>query len=1209
MSGPVEPSDAGFTSRAKYAVSISDSSCINIGDHYHLREPTASRAFQELFTMGRPPAPVDALQPRNGLWRSLMDGLSAGNSGTSTVILAGDGGCGKTQLAARYFHSVAGVDEGLAIALWIQATSRESIIGSYAAAARLLGTEQPGDLSEQANGFLQLLASLPRRWLVVLDDLPDMAAMADLVPGGHRGQVIITTRHRNAIVTKSAGQSIIEVPVYSSQEADRYLRARLGEQALPATALGEADELAEDLGFLPLALGLAAAYVLDQGLTCSDMRRRLKDQTRKLQELLPDLTGTGSGLLATWSLALQRADERSAPGAASRLALALAVLDPHGAPESIVSAAALRDFLVRPAGDSAQPDSGLRPGTSGLDQNPIPHEALRSLHGLSVVAHEPQDGAGRILMHMLAQRAIREMSDPEDFAGACDATASALLECWPASPSRATAEMMHANCAILFAQALDRLVATAIHPLVFRYASGLDSAGQYVELEEFLGKVVFLATRRGDGNRPDLLTARRLLADSSGKLGDAAGAAASLAELLAEVRQGSMPGRPHRGTSPPADEPLGPGLAPRRWNRALRSTAQAGHELGTPETDTSDSQVPDPDQEFEIRYTLAHWRGVSGDDAGSVRDYTKLVGDLTLAKGADDRDTLRARLSLALVNSEEHLPQAIQDLEVIRADSARKLGTDDELTLTAWRWLLSCKVEDGSAAATETEELLTNHLRVLGPDHPDSLATRALISLQADGRGDPAALAMILDSHVRALGRDHPQTLEIREALAFRRKDDGDPAGATNDLQAVLSDQARVLGRSHPNVFATRRTLAEWQAESDRQGAIRELNDLLADQLAVPRHSLYSIVATRESLGYQYHQGDQHELACTMFEAALSDWTQSRGAQNPDLFPAHLNFAASMSQNRSVIAAISHMRRAMADLDEGRKYDGLPAAAKLTGRCAVARWQDELGDSSQASEELRSIIPELRQADPADPADPGIEEALHALEKSEYRRWGLLTERDFKLDPQDLTCGIEKFRLDPHEPQNPRISVEREQQDGLRPVIILKSEFRLLTSLWDSITRKTPLERNLSMAKSAYQHYLYRSNNDLLNSLCYGFRQLARAAEVREPEVFRESVRGLSHVLQLRFRAFGDEEDLDEATACFEILASANELSQDERGKKYAAASRLRYIRFLRHGTAVDLASSLEAARSAASALPPADARQPALARDIRELSLEAAAW
>jgi hypothetical protein len=67
-------------------------------------------------------------------------------------------------------------------------------------------------------------------------------------------------------------------------------------------------------------------------------------------------------------------------------------------------------------------------------------------------------------------------------------------------------------------------------------------------------------------------------------------------------------------------------------------------------------------------------------------------------------------------------------------------------------------------------ELLPVHERVLGPDHPDTLATRRYIAAYTAKTGDAReALRLfraLLPDEERKQGPDHPDTLEVRAHIA-----------------------------------------------------------------------------------------------------------------------------------------------------------------------------------------------------------------------------------------------------------------------------------------------------------------------------------------------------------------------------------------------------------------------------------------------------------
>ena len=74
--------------------------------------------------------------------------------------------------------------------------------------------------------------------------------------------------------------------------------------------------------------------------------------------------------------------------------------------------------------------------------------------------------------------------------------------------------------------------------------------------------------------------------------------------------------------------------------------------------------------------------------------------------------------------------------------------------------------------------------------------------------GDPAAardlLAELLPMRVRVLGPEHPDTLLTRSGLARWIGEAGDAVAARDLLAALLPVRERVLGPEHPDTLTTR---------------------------------------------------------------------------------------------------------------------------------------------------------------------------------------------------------------------------------------------------------------------------------------------------------------------------------------------------------------------------------------------------------------------
>ena len=66
-------------------------------------------------------------------------------------------------------------------------------------------------------------------------------------------------------------------------------------------------------------------------------------------------------------------------------------------------------------------------------------------------------------------------------------------------------------------------------------------------------------------------------------------------------------------------------------------------------------------------------------------------------------------------------------------------------------------------------------------------------------------------------GPEHPDTLTTRASLARWTGEAGDAAGARDQCAALLPVRERVLGPEHPDTLATRNNLAHWTEEANRR--------------------------------------------------------------------------------------------------------------------------------------------------------------------------------------------------------------------------------------------------------------------------------------------------------------------------------------------------------------------------------------------------------
>ncbi|MEU7902585.1 tetratricopeptide repeat protein [Actinoplanes sp. NPDC049118] len=775
---------------------------------------------------GRQPRPADDL---------LADAVAGGGTAVVCQVLAGMGGVGKTQLAANLAENLwqAGTVDLL---MWVTVGSRDSVLNTYAqAAADITGAGDP-DPAQAAQRLLAWLAGTDRRWLVVLDDVADPQDLAGLwPPDTPSGRTVVTTRRRDTALLD--GRRLVDVGVFTKQEAADYLRGRLGDSP---HRLDEADQLAADLGFLPLALAQAATYIRDQDLTCAGYRRRLsrKRLDRLHPKTLPD--GQQQAVAETWGLSIELADTDTDGLAGIVLQLA-AILDPNGIPANLfTTTAALGHYRQR-----------LDREVDGDDA----HDAGRALYrlgladsiGLADSTTDP-DGAGLLRVHALVQRVVREATPEPQQPTLAHTAAEALLELWPGierdNTTTRLGQLLRANTTTLADVTGDHLWHTLTgaddtHAVLFRAGLSLGDIGLVVAARDHYERLQADGMRLLGPDHPGTLAIRYNLAVWRGEAGDPAGAAMAFEQLLADrVRV------------------LGP--------------------------DHPDTLIS--------RGSLARWRAAAGDLAGAAAASEQLWADFLRVLGPDHPDTLSTRNNLAYQwGAAGNEAGAVAAFEQLLADRVRVLGPDHPSTLTArgnlalWRGAAG----DPAGAAAAFEQLLADSVRVLGPDHPDTLTARHNLAQWRGEAGDAAgavtAFEQLLADSVRVLGPDHPDTLTTRGHLAGFRGEAGDPVGAVTAFEPLLADFLRVLGPDHPDTLTTRHNLARWWGEAgDPIRAVAAFEQLVADFLRVLGPDHPSTLIARSNLAEQQGEAGDPVAAATAFEQLLADFLRVLGPDHPN---------------------------------------------------------------------------------------------------------------------------------------------------------------------------------------------------------------------------------------------------------------------------------------------------------------------------------------
>ncbi len=246
---------------------------------------------------------------RQDMLDTLRGALTSGRAVAVTQAITGLGGIGKTQLAVEYAHRFAWDYDQV---WWAGAEEPAAIPSRYAALAAELRLPERDDPDERV-----VVAAVLKwmrthgHWLLVLDNAPEPEAIKDFRPAAGVGHVIITSRHPQW----SGAAEDLSLPLMPPDEAADFLLRRSKQ-----TDRAGAAELAEELGYLPLALEQAAAYIEATGRSFAQYLAMYKKAGMGLLKKQPHPLDYPHTVATTWEIAL-RAAAKECPAAADLLNL------------------------------------------------------------------------------------------------------------------------------------------------------------------------------------------------------------------------------------------------------------------------------------------------------------------------------------------------------------------------------------------------------------------------------------------------------------------------------------------------------------------------------------------------------------------------------------------------------------------------------------------------------------------------------------------------------------------------------------------------------------------------------------------------------------------------------------------------------------------------------------------------------------------------
>jgi len=668
-----------------------------------------------------PPQPLSPhFHDPNELLAPLHHQLQAGQAtalvgGRAGAALHGMGGIGKTQLALAYSHRFREVYAGV---WWLRAETLDGLQQDAQAACAAVGLQlQPGDdAALKFKGWLEAQRHAPG-WLLVWDNAENPALLTRYLPSAGPHAVLITSRSGNW--RKWAAP--LELEAWQPAQGADFLQHRLG----LSDERTEAEALSADLGGLPLALDMAAAYIEQHGLSVADYRQRWQRARQRLLSYAPEDGSYPHSVAAALSLAW----DKLSPAARQLLALlAQAAPEPvaerwlrQGAefmPPELAQAVAddldwdevMAELLRHALAKRADLPSLLRPWWADeVVTDKTPKEKVVSLHRLTqqVVALQPMSEAdmGECWSQILDEVCPGDAQNPKHWheLGAllphavAQVDTGALAAAWPEDRCQRETWVMD------------------------RCASALEAQGTYTLAKLHFKRNLELRQQRLGEEHPDTLTSMNNLANTLKAQGDHAGAR-RLEESVLEVSR---------------------------------------RVLGEEHPDTLSSMG---------NLALTLWN--QGDHAGARRLFESVLEVSQRVLGEEHPDTLTSMNNLAstLWNQGDHAG-ARRLFESVLEVSRRVLGEEHPDTLSSMNNLASTLEAQGDHAGARRlfESVLEVSRRVLGEDHPATLTSMNNLAHTLWAQEEqPAAIALLKQAaagFATALGPEHPNTKTVQRTL------------------------------------------------------------------------------------------------------------------------------------------------------------------------------------------------------------------------------------------------------------------------------------------------------------------------------------------------------------------------------------------------------------------------------------------------------------
>jgi tetratricopeptide (TPR) repeat protein len=812
--------------------------------------------------------------------------------------LAAMGGIGKTTLANEYARRYWRLYRQI---LWVDAR-----LGLESGFALLFGKLFPGRSDagmQQPDKAKLVLAELSDRTerLLVLDNVEDAESVRPWLQRDPTSgcRTLITSRF--AEWPAAAGIRTIPLDVLEPEAAQHFLLTGTGRTAEGAEEVA-CDALARELGYLPLALEQAAAYIAapGAGVNFAGYLRLYREATAEL--LARGALGSTEypdSVVTTWRTTVSKLSPES------RGVLQLCAWYADTAIPRVLVMAGAKEVLALAAPFSPMaPLSG--PGAAELRMR----DALTGLARYSMILNAT-DTIFRV--HGLVQTVERMQAEADCTAAeARDRALTRLVDIFPHSYNNPAQWQL---CRLLLPHQHVLLANTFPEIATERRATLLDRAGSFLNGSGDAAAALPLLTQAADALERALgpehfetLASVNNLAVCLQALGDA-GSALPLCRRVLEGHERLL-GPDHPDTALCLNN-----LANMLQDQGDLAEARQLSERALAILETT--LGPTHPGTGNVLRTLANVLRAQGDFAAAQQPAERALAIFEATLGAFRPETANSLNILASVlQAQGDLPGARVLNERALAICETALGPTHPDTATSLNTLAYVLQAQGDLAGARPlrERALAIRKAVLGPEHPDTATSFGTLAGLLQAEGDLAGARLLYERalaiYEAVYGLEHPQmAAAILNDLGTLLQDQGDLAGAQALHERALAIRETALGLDHPDTATSLNNLA---------GLLRSRGDLARARA-------------------------HYERTLTIFE-------RTRGSNDPDMPLILSNLAMLLQDQGDFAGARSLLKRGLAICEAFLGQDHPNTALVLSNLARLLRDQGDLAGAQSLLE-------------------------------------------------------------------------------------------------------------------------------------------------------------------------------------------------------------------------------------------------------------------